>query len=49
MREPKWLTIDAVIYMNQVATTDTNEPHEILDKGLLESAVARAQNHYAYP
>ena len=38
----------AVIRFNQRAVADTGEPYFLRDAGLLDSAVARPQNHWAY-
>jgi death-on-curing protein len=46
--EPVWVTAKAVIRANQRAVTDAGEPFFIRDRGLLESALARAQNQWAY-
>ncbi|HEX8625875.1 MAG TPA: type II toxin-antitoxin system death-on-curing family toxin [Allosphingosinicella sp.] len=46
--EPTWLTLEAAITANQRAVADTGEPFFIRDQGLLESALAKPQNHWAY-
>jgi death on curing protein len=46
--EPQWLPVEAVIEINRAAVAVTGEPHFVRDPGLLESAVARAQNAFAY-
>ncbi|MEA3010188.1 MAG: death on curing protein [Sphingomonadales bacterium] len=46
--EPVWVTAKAVIRANQRAVADTGEPFFLRDRGLLESALARPQNLWAY-
>lgn len=46
--EPVWVTAKAVIRANQRAVADSGEPFFIRDRGLLESALARPQNLWAY-
>jgi death on curing protein len=46
--EPLWLSVEAVIDINQAAVTSTGERHLLRDAGLLESALARPQNAFAY-
>jgi len=46
--EPQWLSVETVIEINQAVVRITGEPHFLRDRGLLESAVARAQNAFAY-
>ena len=46
--EPNWLPIDAVIEHNRLELTETGEPHLLRDLGLLESALARPRNAFAY-
>jgi death-on-curing protein len=46
--EPQWLPIEAVVKINQAVVAITGEPHFLRDRGLLESAVARPQNAFAY-
>jgi death-on-curing protein len=46
--EAVWLTAEALIRFNQRAIGETGEPFFIRDRGLLESALARPQNHWAY-
>ncbi len=46
--EPQWLPIEAVIEINRAAVAITGEPHFLRDPGLLESALARPQNAFAY-
>ena len=46
--EPNWLPIDAVIEHNRLELAETEEPHLLRDLGLLESALARPRNAFAY-
>ena len=46
--EPRWLSVETVIDINRQLATITGENHFLRDQGLLESAVARPQNAYAY-
>jgi death-on-curing protein len=46
--EPRWLPIEAVIEINRVLVEMTGERHLLRDPGLLESALARPQNAFAY-
>ena len=46
--EPLWLPIEAVIEINGTAVALTGERHFVRDRGLLESALARPQNAFAY-
>lgn len=46
--EPQWLSARVVIEINQDAVAITGEPHFVRDFGLLESALARPQNAFAY-
>jgi death on curing protein len=46
--EPRWLTADEVIQLNQTAVELTGEPFHLRDRGLLESACARPQQHFHY-
>jgi len=46
--EPRWLPIDAVIKLNRAELAQTGEHHFVRDPGLLESAMARSQNLFAY-
>jgi death-on-curing protein len=46
--EPHWLTPEVLIALNQRIVAETGEPHFIRDRGLLESALARPANHWAY-
>jgi death on curing protein len=46
--EPRWLPIEAVIEYNRLEVEATGEHHFVRDLGLLESALARPQNAFAY-
>ena len=46
--EPNWLPIEAVIEHNQIELSETGERHFVRDLGLLESALARPRNAFAY-
>ena len=46
--EPHWLPIEAVIEANRLEVEATGEHHFVRDVGLLESALARPQNAFAY-
>jgi death-on-curing protein len=46
--EPAWLPIEAVIEHNRFEVEETGERHFLRDRGLLESALARPQNFFAF-
>jgi death-on-curing protein len=46
--EPNWLPIEAVIEHNRLELSETGENHFLRDRGLLESALARPRNAFAY-
>jgi death-on-curing protein len=46
--EPRWLPADVVTEMNRAEVLDTGENHFLRDFGLLDSALARPRNAYAY-
>jgi len=46
--EPNWLPIEAVIEHNRLELLETGENHFVRDRGLLESALARPRNAFAY-
>ena len=46
--EPNWLPIEVVIDHNRLELAETGEPHFLRDVGLLESALARPRNAFAY-
>ena len=46
--EPAWLPVEAVIAHNRFEVEATGEPHFLRDRGLLESALARPRNFFAF-
>jgi death-on-curing protein len=46
--EPRWLPIDAIVEHNRLEVEATGERHFLRDYGLLESALARPRNFYAF-
>jgi prophage maintenance system killer protein len=46
--EPRWLPIEVVVEINRTVVTMTGERHLLRDPGLLDSAMARPQNAFAY-
>jgi death-on-curing protein len=46
--EPRWLPIETVIEHNRLEVQETDERHFLRDRGLLEGALARPQNAFAY-
>ena len=46
--EPHWLPIEAVIEHNRLEVEATGERHFLRDRGLLEGALARPRNAFAY-
>lgn len=46
--EPVWLPVEVVVEINRAAVAITGEGHFLRDRGLLESALARPQNAFAY-
>ena len=46
--EPNWLPIEAVTEHNRLELAETGEPHFVRDLGLLDSAMARPRNAFAY-
>ena len=46
--EPRWLPVEAVIQYNKLEVEETGETHFLRDRGLLEGALARPQNAFAY-
>jgi death on curing protein len=46
--EPDWLPMEAVIGQNRLEVEATGERHFLRDLGLLESALARPRNAFAY-
>jgi death-on-curing protein len=48
MTEPEWLDIDLIVDAHAEQLAIFGGPDGIRDRGLLESALARAQNKFAY-
>lgn len=48
MNEPRWVRLDAAIEMHEEAISLHGGPEGIRDLGLLESALARPKNLFAY-
>jgi death-on-curing protein len=46
--EPRWLHAWHVTHLNARIVADSGEPHFVRDLGLLESALARPHNKWAY-
>jgi death on curing protein len=46
--EPIWVPVEAVVEHNRLELADTGEHHFVRDLGLLESALARPRNVFAY-
>ena len=46
--ELQWLPVEVIIEIKRAAVAITGEPHFVRDAGLLESALARPQNAFAY-
>jgi death-on-curing protein len=46
--EPSWLPIEVVVELNRTLVAMTGERHVLRDRGLLEGALARPQNAFAY-
>jgi death-on-curing protein len=46
--EPNWLPVEEVIEHNRIELAETGENHFVRDRGLLESALARPRNAFAY-
>ena len=46
--EPQWLPVEVVIELNRALVAVTGERHLLRDLGLLDSALARPQNAFAY-
>lgn len=46
--EPQWLPVEAAIAINRSLVAMTGERHFLRDFGLLESALARPRNAFAY-
>lgn len=48
MKEPHWLTIEAVLAMHGQLVAEHGGVPAVRDRGLLESALAAPRNHFAY-
>lgn len=46
--EPRWLSVETVIGINRSLVEETGEHYFLRDQGLLEGALARPQNAFAY-
>lgn len=46
--EPQWLPVEAAVEINRSLVAMTGERHFLRDLGLLESALARPRNAFAY-
>jgi len=46
--EPRWLTPDEIVELNQHGVAATGKPFVLRDAGLPESALAKPQNHWRY-
>jgi death-on-curing protein len=46
--EPHWLPVEVAIEHNRLELAETGEPHFVRDSGLLENALARPRNAFAY-
>jgi death-on-curing protein len=46
--EPQWLPIEVAVEINRSLVAMTGEKHFLRDSGLLESALARPRNAFAY-
>lgn len=46
--EPNWLPVEAVVEHNRLELTGTGESYFLRDRGLLESALSRPRNAFAY-
>lgn len=47
-KEPKWLSVDAVLAMHKMLIAEHGGATDVRDRGMLESALARAKNLYGY-
>ena len=48
MSEPVWLTTELIIAVHDEQLREFGGPRGIRDRGMLESALGRAQNKWAY-
>jgi death on curing protein len=46
--EPIWVPVEAIVEHNRLELRDTGEHHFVRDLGLLESALVRPRNAFAY-
>ena len=46
--DPRWLPTEVVVEINRTVVTRTGERHFLRDTGLLDSAMARPKNAFAY-
>ena len=46
--EPHWVSLDTVIGLNREEVAKTGEPHQLLGRSALETAVRRPWNVWAY-
>ena len=46
--DPRWLPIEVVVEINRTVVTRTGERYFLRDPGLLDSAIARPKNAFAY-
>jgi len=47
-RQPKWLTVDAVLAIHEQLVAEHGGDAGVRDRGLLESALAAPKHHHAY-
>lgn len=48
MKEPKWLSKEVILAVHDAQISEHGGRPGVRDDGLLESALTRAQNHFAY-
>lgn len=48
LSEPIWLPLNEAVEINRAEVAETGESYALLRSDLLESAIARPQNHYNY-
>ena len=48
MKQPTWLTLNTVLAMHEQLVAEHGGSPLVRDRGLLESALAAAKNHFAY-
>lgn len=46
--EPRWISLDEIIWINEQQVAETGEPHRVRDEAMLESAAARPKHHCIY-